>query len=192
MSLQTKSSLTEVQTYFKDLIVQDSGAEDCNTFSVDHSLVASFKWFGHFLLTVHKDGNALLLNTDSHSVPSVRQEERWEIVKNCIRNSSIVCICELLIQGKYISVVYFSLSMCSSCWNEIAISHAFQQMKNSRHRVWNKICLLVRLKLMIVQKVINKILCTWHPEIYLLLMVQGQNLYSPFLVCFDLYHKAVF
>ena len=56
--------------YLKDLLVQNPGAEHSDALCVDDSPVASGQRPGHLLLTVHKDGDSLLLNTDGHAVPS--------------------------------------------------------------------------------------------------------------------------
>lgn len=58
--------------YLKDFLIQDSGAKDSNAFCVDDGLVASAKGPGHLLLTVHDDGDTLLLYTYSYTMPSVQ------------------------------------------------------------------------------------------------------------------------
>jgi len=59
--------------YFKDFLIQDSGSKDSNAFCVDDGLVASAEGPGHLLLTVHNDGDTLLLHTDGYTMPSVQQ-----------------------------------------------------------------------------------------------------------------------
>ena len=59
--------------YLKDFLVQDSGAKDSNALCVDDSLVTSGEWPGQLLLTVHNDGDSLLLHADSHTMPSVQR-----------------------------------------------------------------------------------------------------------------------
>lgn len=59
--------------YLKDFLIQDSGAKDSNAFCVDDGLVTSAERPGHLLLTVHNDGDTLLLHTDSYTMPSVQQ-----------------------------------------------------------------------------------------------------------------------
>ena len=61
-------------SYLKDLLIQDSGAEDSNALCVDDGLVTSAKRPGHLLLTVHNDGDALLLHADSDAMPPVQRE----------------------------------------------------------------------------------------------------------------------
>lgn len=58
--------------YLKDFLIQDSGAKDSNALCVDDSLVASGERPGQLLLTVHNDGDSLLLHADSHAMPSVQ------------------------------------------------------------------------------------------------------------------------
>lgn len=59
--------------YLKDFLIQDSGAKDSNAFCVDNGLVASGEGSGHLLLTVHDDGDTLLLHADGDTMPSVQQ-----------------------------------------------------------------------------------------------------------------------
>lgn len=59
--------------YLKDFLIQDSGAKDSYALCVDDSLVASSERPGHLLLTIHNDGDTLLLHADGYTVPSVQQ-----------------------------------------------------------------------------------------------------------------------
>ena len=67
--------------YLKDLLIQDSGAKDSNALCVDDGLVASAERPGHLLLTVHNDGDALLVDADGYAMPSVQHEGniRYEV-----------------------------------------------------------------------------------------------------------------
>lgn len=55
--------------YLKHFLIQDSGAEDGDALCVDDGPVASGQRPGHPLLTVHDDGDALLLHADGHTMP---------------------------------------------------------------------------------------------------------------------------
>lgn len=63
-------------SYLKDFIIQDPGAKHSDALCVDDSLVTSAQRPGHFLLTIHYDGDALLLHAESYTMPSVWQEGR--------------------------------------------------------------------------------------------------------------------
>lgn len=68
--------MLKIQTtkrYLKDFLIQDSGAKDGDALCVDDGLVTSAERPGHLLLTVHDDGDALLLHAESHAMPSVRR-----------------------------------------------------------------------------------------------------------------------
>lgn len=60
-------------SYLKDLLIQDSGTKDSDALGVDDSPIASPQWPGHLLLTVHDDGDALLIHAESDTMPSVQQ-----------------------------------------------------------------------------------------------------------------------
>lgn len=60
-------------SYLKDLLIQDSGTEDSNALSVDDSPIASPQRPGNLLLTVHDDGDALLVHAESDTMPSAQQ-----------------------------------------------------------------------------------------------------------------------
>lgn len=60
-------------SYLKDLLIQDSGTKDSNALSVDDGPTASPQRPGHLLLTVHDDGDALLIHTESNTMPPVKQ-----------------------------------------------------------------------------------------------------------------------
>lgn len=62
-------------SYLKDLLIQDSGTKDSDALSVDNGPSASPQRPGHLLLTVHDDGNALLIHAESNTMPPVKQ--RW-------------------------------------------------------------------------------------------------------------------
>lgn len=62
--------------YLKDFLIQDPGAKHSDAFRVDDSLVTSGERPGHFLLTIHYDGDTLPLHAESYTMPSVRQEGR--------------------------------------------------------------------------------------------------------------------
>lgn len=72
----TQKSKSVWLCYLKDFIIQDPGAKHGYAFSVDDSLVTSGERPGHLLLTIHYDGDALLLHAESYTMPSVRQEGR--------------------------------------------------------------------------------------------------------------------
>lgn len=60
-------------SHLKDLLIQDSGTKDSNALSVDDSPIASPQWPGHLLLTVHDEGDALLVHAESNTMPSAQQ-----------------------------------------------------------------------------------------------------------------------
>lgn len=62
--------------YLKDFIIQDPGAKHSDALCVDDSLVTSGQRPGHFLLTIHHDGDTLLLHAESYTMPPVQQEGR--------------------------------------------------------------------------------------------------------------------
>lgn len=61
-------------TYLKDFLIQNSGAKDSNALCIDDGLVTSAERPGHLLLTVHYDGDAPLLHTDGHAMPSMQHK----------------------------------------------------------------------------------------------------------------------
>lgn len=75
--------------YFKDFLIQDSGAKDSNAFCVDDGMVASAERSGRLLLTVDDDGDTLLFHTDSDTMPSVQRGSRGsEIQQECLSKPS--------------------------------------------------------------------------------------------------------
>lgn len=92
-TLHNTASLKQDSTwppYLKDFLIQDSGAKDSDALCVDDSLVTSAEWPGHLLLTVHNDGDALLLHAESDTMPSVQQGRNWrrsEIKPECSATS---------------------------------------------------------------------------------------------------------
>lgn len=60
-------------SYLKDLLIQDSGTKDSDALGVDDSPIASPQRPGHLLLTVHDDGDALLIHAESDTMPPAQQ-----------------------------------------------------------------------------------------------------------------------
>lgn len=73
-SICIKLPANHTVTYLKYFLIQDSGAKHSNALCVDDGLVTSAERPGHFLLTVHNDGDTLLLHTDSYTMPSMQHK----------------------------------------------------------------------------------------------------------------------
>lgn len=82
-------------SYLKDLLIQDSGSKDGDTLSVDDGPFAPLQRPGHLLLTVHDEGDALLIHAEGHAMPSVEQQnDRDEISYQIISiNPSLYWFC---------------------------------------------------------------------------------------------------
>lgn len=74
-------------SHLKDLLIQDSGTKDSNALSVDDSPFASPQRPGHLLLTVHNDGDTLLVHAESNTMPSAQQGSNRDETRCRISNT---------------------------------------------------------------------------------------------------------
>lgn len=65
-----------LKVYLENFLIQNPGAEHGDAVSADGSLVTPQEVFGDLLLTVHDDGDRLLLHTDGHTVPPAQSQEK--------------------------------------------------------------------------------------------------------------------
>lgn len=61
--------ILRVQRYLEDLLIQKPGAKHGDAFGVNDGALAPREGLGDLLLTVHDDGDRLLLHTDGNAVP---------------------------------------------------------------------------------------------------------------------------
>lgn len=76
-------------SHLKDLLIQDSGTKDSNALSVDDSPSASLQRPRHLLLTVHDDGDTLLVHAESNTMPSAQQGSNGDETRCWISNTDI-------------------------------------------------------------------------------------------------------
>lgn len=63
-----------LKIYLENLLIQNPGAEHGDAVGADGSLVTPQEVFGGLLLTVHDDGDRLLLHADGHTVPPAQSQ----------------------------------------------------------------------------------------------------------------------